>query len=50
MKGRILLLNTSIPLKFGTGCLFIKLKLGLVGMRVWMGGGGGGGGMVFTIH
>ena len=32
MKGRILQLNTSIPLKCGTGCLFIKLKLGRVGM------------------
>ena len=28
MKGRILQLNTSIPLKCGTGCLFIKHKLG----------------------
>ena len=25
-------LNTSIPLKCGTGCLFIKHKLGRVGM------------------
>ena len=32
MKGRILQLNTSIPLKCGTGCLFIKLKFGRVGM------------------
>ena len=32
VKGRILQLNTSIPLKCGTGCLFIKLKLGRVGM------------------
>ena len=32
MKGRILQLNTSIPLKCGTGCLFIKLTLGRVGM------------------
>ena len=32
MKVRILQLNTSIPLKCGTGCLFIKLKLGRVGM------------------
>ena len=38
MKGRILQLNTSIPLKCGTGCLFIKLKLGRVGMgRAGMG-------------
>ena len=33
MKGRILQLNTSIPLKCGTGCLFIKLKLDRVGMN-----------------
>ena len=32
MKRRILQLNTSIPLKGGTGCLSIKLKLGRVGM------------------
>ena len=32
MKGRILQLNTSLPLKCGTGCLFIKLTLGRVGM------------------
>ena len=32
MNGRILQLNTSIPLKCGAGCLFIKLKLGRVGM------------------
>ena len=31
MKGRILLINTSITLKCGTGCQFIKLKLGRVG-------------------
>ena len=31
MKGRILQLSTSIPLKCGTSCLFIKLKLGRVG-------------------
>ena len=32
MKGQILQLNTSIPLKCRTGCLFIKLKFGRVGM------------------
>ena len=32
MKGRILQLHTSIPLKCETSCLFIKLKLGRVGM------------------
>ena len=32
VKGRILQLNISIPLKCGTGCLFTKLKLGRVGM------------------
>ena len=32
VKGRILQLNTSIPLKCWTGCLFIKLILGRVGM------------------
>ena len=48
MKGRILQLNTSIPLKCGTGCVIIKLKLGRVGMQgriqtlVFRGGGGGG--------
>ena len=32
MKGRVLQLNTSIPLKCGTVCLFIKVELGRVGM------------------
>ena len=32
MKGRILQSHTSIPLKCRTSCLFIKLKLGRVGM------------------
>ena len=32
MKGRIFQLHTSIPLKCGTSCLFIKFKLGRVGM------------------
>ena len=33
VKGQILQLNTSIPLKCGTGCVIIKLKSGRVGMQ-----------------
>ena len=32
MKERTLQSHTSIPLKCGTSCLFIKLKMGRVGM------------------